>query len=147
MPTHPASAAIDLDALRAVLDRYPIRVAVLFGSAVSGRTHADSDVDIAIEFEPSVSDPASYVLALIVDIESAIDRNDVDLAVVRDLKPRVGLNAFTEGTLLVGTQDRKSELRDRFDREVDELERTEPSLGERFDAVVSGIDAALADGP
>jgi predicted nucleotidyltransferase len=136
---------VDLEALREALHRHPVRVAVLFGSAATGGTHARSDVDVAVEFEDSVGDLAEHVLPLVTDLASAVGRNDVDLALVSDLDPRVGLVAFTEGVRLVGAQERMETLRRRFERTVAERDRTRPSLRERFDTVIENVDESLAE--
>jgi predicted nucleotidyltransferase len=136
---------VDLAALREALERHPVRVAVLFGSVVTGETHARSDVDIAVEFEDTVDDPAEYVLPLVADLESAVGRNDVDLALVSNVKPRVGLAAFSEGVCLVGTRERMETLRRRFERAVAELDRGRSSLRDRFDAVIENVDESLAE--
>jgi predicted nucleotidyltransferase len=132
--------AVDTDALREVLADHPVRLAVLFGSAVRGDQHPHSDVDLAVEFDGTVDDPPTdAVLSLLADLSSALERNDVDLSVVTDLKPRVGLVAFTEGVPLVGSADRVAHWRSQFEREVaaDDEDR---SLRERFDAVIDAAD-------
>lgn len=135
----------DFGVLREVLGEHPVRLAVLFGSMVTGETHSRSDLDIAIEFEESVDDVSSAYMALLADLSSAVGRNDVDLSLVHDLKPRVGLAAFSQGTRLIGSRDRLETHRARFERAVAELERTEPSLRDRFDAVIENVDRVLTE--
>jgi predicted nucleotidyltransferase len=48
------------------LEESPVLVAYLFGSAATGRTHAGSDVDVAIVLEPSV--PAGRYLDRSLDV-------------------------------------------------------------------------------
>lgn len=143
----PSPADVNAQALRDALGRHPVRLAVLFGSAATGGTHARSDVDIAVEFEDAVEDPADAVLPLLADLASALGRNDVDLSLVDDLNPRVGLAAFRDGVLLVGTRERMAVHRERFERAVADLERSEPSLRDRFDAVIENVDEALTERP
>lgn len=52
----PGSEVGGVEAIREVLRRHPIRIGVCFGSQVHGTTHPASDVDVAIEIDPSVSD-------------------------------------------------------------------------------------------
>lgn len=136
---------VDLDELRDVMRQHPVRLAVLFGSAATGETHSQSDLDVAIELEASVEDSSNAYLSLLADLSSAVGRNDVDLSLVSDLKPRVGLAAFSEGVLLIGTGERMETHRTRFQRAVSELERTEPSLRDRFDTVIENVDRALSE--
>lgn len=135
----------DFGDLREVLGRHPVRLALLFGSAATGETHSRSDLDIAIEFEESVDDVSGAYMALLADLSSAVGRNDVDLSLVRDLKPRVGLAACSQGTRLIGSGERMETHRARFERAVAELERTEPSLRDRFDAVIENVDRVLTE--
>jgi predicted nucleotidyltransferase len=130
----------DIDAVRKVLEQHPVRLAVLFGSVVSGETHPHSDVDIVVEFEDSVT-PTDEILPLIANLSSALERNDIDLSTVHDIKPRVGAAAFNEGILLVGSQERMELHRAGFERAIEHTE--EKPLRERFDAVIENIDNML----
>jgi predicted nucleotidyltransferase len=147
MPPLPERTDVDVEALRAVLKRHPVRLAVAFGSAVTGETHPWSDLDLAVEFDDTVNDVADAYMSLLADLGRELGSDDVDLGLVEDLKPGVGLAAFEEGVLLVGTADRFEAHRDRFEDTVADLERTRPSLRERFDAVIENVDRALAEDP
>lgn len=147
MSSLPERTDVDVEALRGVLRRHPVRLAVAFGSAVTGETHPRSDVDLAVEFDDTVDDAADAYMSLLADLGDALGRDDIDLGLVADLKPRVGLAAFEEGVLLVGTPDRFETHRDRFEDAVTDLERNRPSLRERFDAVIENVDEVLAEDP
>lgn len=132
------AVSVDLPAIRSVLEDHPVRVAVLFGSQVDGTTDASSDVDLAVEFDGGVSDRSAALLRLLADLSIALGRNDVDIALVENLAPRVGLAAFEEGILLAGTSDAAREHRDRFDEHV--TESSTRSLRDRFDAALAAVD-------
>lgn len=134
---------LDVDALRRVLESHPVRVAVVFGSEVAGQTHSRSDLDLVVEFDESVESVKGAVLSLHADLASALDRNDVDLSLVSDLKPRVGLAAFSDGKLVVGSRDRIERHRERFERAIEDQADRRATLRERFDAVIEDVDAAL----
>lgn len=135
--------SVDVETLREVLEHHPVRLAVLFGSEVTGETHPRSDVDVTVEFEESVEDVSGEFLALHSALARALQRDDIDLSMVPDLKPRVGLAAFEEGVLLVGSEDRMEALRERFERAVEAQDAQRPSLRERFDAVIRNVDTTL----
>jgi len=139
------AGSIDADRIRTVLDRYPIRLAVLFGSQVTGVADASSDVDIAVEFEESVEDPGETLLSLLADLSVALDRNDIDLSLVDDLDPRVGRAAFSHGVLLSGSAARADALRDEFEAAA---ERREPdrSLRDRLDETLERVDRHVGRG-
>lgn len=130
---------IDRDALVSVLEEHPVSLAVLFGSVVGGRTHPNSDVDLAVEFDSSVDEEGEAMISLITDLTTRLDRNDVDLGVLSDLEPRIGLAAVDEGVILLGDPTRLQNHRERFEAAVE----ARPPAGERFDAVIERIDEAL----
>jgi hypothetical protein len=71
-------------AAAAVLAAAPVRFAYLYGSTARGDAHPDSDVDIAVMFDPSV--PAEQRLRLELELGLAFDaRLGGERADVRDL--------------------------------------------------------------
>jgi predicted nucleotidyltransferase len=76
----PTDVGVDIEALRSVLGSYPVRVAVLFGSSVTGSADGQSDVDIAVEFDDGVENTVDIYRALLTDISITLDRNDIDLS-------------------------------------------------------------------
>lgn len=46
---------IDTATIRSVVERYPVRLAVLYGSLARGTATAASDVDIAVAFDAELS--------------------------------------------------------------------------------------------
>lgn len=138
-------SAVERDRIRAVLDEHPVRLAVLFGSRAVGTADPGSDVDLAVEFEADIDDPGDRFLALLVDLSVALDRNDIDLTVVDDLEPRVGLAAFTDGTVISGSTARAQRHRERFEDRVSR-DRSERSLRERLDETVDNVDRLVESG-
>lgn len=130
---------VDVGDIQGVLDEYPVHLAVLFGSTVSGETDAQSDLDIAVEFDDTVEDVGEALLSLLTDLSVALDRNDIDLALVDDLAPRVGRAAFTHGVLLCGSVERAAAHRDRFEAAVDSTGSNQ-SLRDRFDETLERVD-------
>jgi predicted nucleotidyltransferase len=135
----------DTDRIRAVIDRYPVRLAVLFGSQVTGVADASSDVDFAVEFEASVDDPGETLLSLLADLSVALDRNDIDLSLVDDLDPRVGRAAFSHGVLLSGSVERANALREEFETAAERSE-SERSLRDRLDETLERVDRHVGRG-
>lgn len=138
-PSTETDLSVDVQAIRDVLADHPVRLAVLFGSRVDGTADESSDIDVAVEFDPAISDPSSAVLSLLADLSIALDRNDLDVGVIDDLTPRVGLAAFEEGVLLYGSNERAAEHRERFAERVASKAR-DRSLRERFDDALRSID-------
>lgn len=142
-PARDEDVVVDLDRLWEALGQHPVRLAVLFGSAASGRTHPGSDVDLVVEFEDPVEDEKGELLGLVTGLSIALERNDIDVALVSDLKPAVGLAAFSDGVLVVGSPKRMETHHERFEHRVERVEAERPSLRERFDAAIEGVDRAL----
>jgi len=139
------AVSIDTDRIRAVVDQYPVHLAVLFGSQVTGVADASSDVDLVVEFEGSVDDPGETLLSLLADLSVRLDRNDIDLSLVDDLDPRVGRAAFSHGVLLSGSIERANELRDEFEAAAERRER-DRSLRDRLDETLERVDRHVERG-
>jgi len=131
--------SVDVERIQSVLDTHPVRLAVLFGSQVTGVTDDRSDVDIAVELDAGVERPGETVLAILTDLSVALDRNDLDIGLVDDLAPRVGRAAFTHGVLLCGSLQRAKTLRDRFEAAT-KRDQSDRSLRERLDETLERVD-------
>ena len=86
-----------------VLEDHPeILAAYLFGSAVSGRTRPDSDIDIAVLVHEKDLRPNSlkYRLELMTNLGSVLERFDIDLVVMNEAPPALAQNIITKGKLI-----------------------------------------------
>lgn len=135
------NASIDRDALVSVLEGHPVSLAVLFGSAVRGERHPKSDIDVAVSFDSSAEGTLDDQLSLSADLSVALDTDDVDLAVIDDLDPQVGVRAFSEGELLIGTEQQFADRRQQFEQLAEREDRDPP--GKRFDAALERIDQMI----
>ncbi|WP_049941293.1 nucleotidyltransferase domain-containing protein [Halorhabdus utahensis] len=145
-PAEPRDAEqIDSARLREVLADHPVRLAVLFGSQVTGQADPASDVDVVVEFESTVDERGDALLSLLADLSVALDRNDLDVSLVEDIDPRVGRAALTHGTVLIGTAGRIERLRERFAERVADR-RSEQTLRERFDQTIETLDRIVETG-
>lgn len=76
----------------------PIRLCVLFGSQVTGRTHAASDVDLAVW--PAEPTSSLQKLQWVTELQNLLD-TDVSLVIVSpDLDPVLGFEIVKNGRLL-----------------------------------------------
>lgn len=133
---------VDIDALRSELGEHPVRLAVLFGSRVTGRTDRRSDVDLLVEFDETVDNTVTAYQSLLADLSIVLERNDIDLSLVPDIDPRVGRQALDEGLCLVGSTERMRVLQTEFESR-EPAEPTKEQLRERFDDALSNVDKAL----
>jgi predicted nucleotidyltransferase len=130
--------AVDVDVLRSVLENHPVSFALLFGSQVDGTADAESDVDLVVELTDGADQTESF-FSLLTDITVALDRNDVDLTLLSDLAPRVGRRAFEHGIVLVGTEERASNLEREFASKAEDPP-SKRTLRERLDAAIERVD-------
>ena len=124
--------------VREVLADHPVRLGVLFGSRARGTGGTHSDVDVAVEFAPSVEDRFGARLALGVALARALSTDDVDIVDLDDVRPVVGYSALDEGQLLVGDPERIESLRRQFDRERERI--TPEERRERFDDALDRLE-------
>lgn len=138
-----STADVDIDALRAVLEGHPVRLAVLFGSRVRGTATAESDVDLAVEFHEELSDDERHraTLELIVDLMEALGVNDVDVTDLEGVRPTVGASALETGIVVLGDDEHVAELRERLDgrRTV----RSHAERMRRFDELLARLEETV----
>ena len=127
-----------VDRLQEVLDQHPIRLGVLFGSQATGEAESHSDIDVAVEFLPSVEDQFKAQLALGVDLTGALGTDDLDVIDLQTVRPAVGYSALSHGTVLVGDSKRAEELLAQFNRERERSTSTERR--ERFDDALGRLE-------
>lgn len=134
---------IPLDAVRSTLEEHPVRLAVLFGSQVTGTTHPASDIDIAVELDglqPGDDDFNETFFGLSADLSDVLGIDAVDVVDVHTLSPTLARTVFEDGVLLVGTQTRAAELRTQLESDGGD----DQSPRERFDDALRKIDEHLA---
>ncbi|WP_436929300.1 type VII toxin-antitoxin system MntA family adenylyltransferase antitoxin [Halosimplex halobium] len=136
-------STVPVQRLQSRLDQAPVRVAILFGSHVTGRAHARSDVDIAVEFEDIEPGDTAYnetFFGLSADLSGLLGTDDVDLVDIRSLSPSLARSVFDTGVLLVGSEERVETLRATLVSD----DPDERSPHERFDDALRRIDEHLA---
>lgn len=133
--------SIDVDALRSVLEEFPVSLAILFGSRADGRARSASDVDVAVEFDdlrPTDPDYNDVFLGLSAALSRTFRTDEVDLVDVQDAAPPLLDSILGRGVLVLGDPNRAEELRN---QRLDAGSKREPRA--RFDAALSRIDAHL----
>ncbi len=79
-------------------EQRPLRICVLFGSQATGKTHPNSDVDLAVWLDGSVA--PEQKLQWVTEL-SLLLNNDVSLVIVSpDLDPTLGFEIVKNGRLL-----------------------------------------------
>ncbi len=90
---------IDGRSLAEMCRRYGVKELSLFGSAVRGEMHPESDIDIMVEFEPGVRVGLIKFESLADELES-LTRRRVDLVTKRGLKPWVRTRALKDARII-----------------------------------------------
>jgi predicted nucleotidyltransferase len=82
----------------------PIAAAYLFGSRAEGREHRESDVDLAVLFDPSVRRTSLQrqedAERLSGHLQRGLRRPDVDLVILNDAPPGLAAKIVTTGRLV-----------------------------------------------
>ena len=137
----PAALEIDPDRIRAVLEEYPIRGAILFGSQLHDRTHSQSDVDIAVAFPDEL--PQSERLDQRVELTAALARtlgtDAIDIADLDSIRPEIGAAAIRTGYRLVGPDELFQRYIEGFEAEIDSEETHEERIRE-FDSILERLE-------
>jgi predicted nucleotidyltransferase len=142
----PAETTVDerlpIAQLRAVFEAYPISLVVCFGSQATGRTHAHSDVDLAIAFDglqPGVDGYKDVFFEVYAEVVDGVGRDDVDLVDVHSVSPSLARAVLESGILIYGEPDGLAWLREAADTGPD------PNTArERLDDAIERMDEHLA---
>ena len=86
---------------RCVSRHREIQAAYLFGSAASGRTRIDSDLDVAVLLARPLDAKRStvYRLELMNELGAALHRSDVDVILLNDASPLLAHRVLSKGRL------------------------------------------------
>jgi len=135
---------LDVDSVIETLETYPVRYAVLYGSHAHGVATEESDVDVAVAFDETLSELERFDrrIELVVDLMDALGTDNVDVADLDAIRPEVGLDALETGHVLVGDQETCEEYRERFEREVPSAETHEDRM-RRFDAILDRLEETV----
>lgn len=122
---------VDVDGMRAVLERAGVAYAVVFGSRIRGDTDPQSDVDIAIRFPDRLTAKERFDRRNRIDATLQSHASGfVDVSDVESLPPAVAVRALEEGSLVVGQHElMESDRRDIKQRY--ESERTRRQQADR----------------
>jgi predicted nucleotidyltransferase len=140
------SDSLPIREVQSVLENYPVRLALLFGSRASGNAHGSSDTDIAVEFESVDRQNPAYndvFLRLSADLRDVLSNDDVDLVDVHTLSSALAKAILERGVVLVGDQAHAEDLL----RSTATTQSDERSPRERFDTALGKIDDHLGDAP
>ncbi len=98
------------DGLAVVARRHGVRLLLQFGSTVSGRTHAQSDVDVAVLLDRA---PATLAVAgeMAADLQPLFPSREIDLAIVNTADPLFLKQIVYRCRLLYGTPRTLAELK------------------------------------
>src|SRR5215471_9426053 len=97
---------MDLDAFRQPLQclfqQHPVRLAYLFGSQATRRTHPGSDVDVAVLLDESLTPDEHFAerLKLLGDLSRIFGTDDVDLVTLNEAPPLLAYETLRHGILL-----------------------------------------------
>ena len=89
--------------------KYGLHLLLLFGSAVSGKVHAGSDIDIAALF-PTLKEGREKIIDLAVDLQEVFPDREVDVALLNGADPLFLKKILENRELVYGEPRRLAEL-------------------------------------
>ena len=128
------------EALATVATRYGIRLILAFGSAVTGKDHPRSDVDLAVLFDRSELSSRDFA-DLIGDLQALYPDREVDLGVINHADPLFLKKILESCEILYGPATELQRLRIyAFKRYVDHAKyfAMERNFAAKFVASISG---------
>ncbi|MEF8786195.1 MAG: nucleotidyltransferase domain-containing protein [Haloarculaceae archaeon] len=134
---------LPVDTLQQLFEEQQVRLAICFGSYASGRTHSQSDIDLALEFEDVRPGDDSYndtFFRVYEAVSTALETDDVDLLDIHSLSGSLAQTVLTDGILIYGNAERVEALREQLI--VEETEQQSPR--DRLDTAIERIDEHLA---
>ena len=93
--------------LASLFQQHPVQLAYLFGSQATGWTHAESDVDIAVLLEASLTADERFTeqLTLIGALSDLFGTDHVDVVVLNEASPLLAYEVLHTGVLLYCPND------------------------------------------
>jgi predicted nucleotidyltransferase len=129
---------LDVEAIVRILEDTPVTLGVLYGSHARGEATARSDIDLAVEFDESLSsvERTRAHLGIIERLSTELETDDVDVVPLSRAPEDLLETILDDGILVLGAtddvetyrgqppvvSDRRDQL-DTFDDVLDELER------------------------
>ena len=126
---------LDVESIVGILDGAPVERAVLYGSHARDEATQSSDIDLAVEFDESLSsdERTRARLALIERLSTVLGTDDVDVVPLSQVSDELEREIFADGICLYGSFDdpdgrsattrTHDERLDDFDELLAELER------------------------
>ncbi|MFP8953851.1 type VII toxin-antitoxin system MntA family adenylyltransferase antitoxin [Natrialbaceae archaeon A-arb3/5] len=131
------------EVLQAVLEDAPVRLAILFGSHATDRTHAHSDVDVAVELDavrPGDENYNDVFFGVSASISETLGTDEVDVVDVHSAPNTLVRSIVDDGVVLCGDPERVAAL----ESELRGTSTDDRSPRERFDETLRRIDEHLA---
>ncbi len=95
--------------LESLFRQHPVQLAYLFGSQVTGCTHAESDVDVAVLLAASLTADERFTarLTLIGALAHLFGTDQVDVVVLNEASPLLAYEVLHNGVLLYCPDDKQ----------------------------------------
>lgn len=96
---------LDLDTIAQVLDETPVNLAILYGSYARGDTTTKSDIDLAVEFEESLSsiERTRARLGLIERLTTELETDEIDVTPLAQVSTELLQEILADGILIYGS--------------------------------------------
>jgi len=103
----------DIESLSEICSAHDIKLAYIFGSTVTGKVHAESDLDLAIAFSPEISiqQQRKEEILLYSALQSIVRGVEIDIVNLNTLKNPLLLYKIVFSSLLILSKDARLKIR------------------------------------
>ena len=131
---------LDVETIVQVLDEAPVNLGILYGSRARGETTPNSDIDLAIEFEESLSSTelTQTRLGLIERLTTELETDEIDVVPISRVPTELLEAILADGVLLYGSPENL----DKYRRQASEVTRRRDRIAE-FDALLSELERVV----
>lgn len=131
---------LDIDSIVRVLDNHPLTLAVLFGSYVRGEATKSSDIDIAVEFDDSLTSPerTQSRIELIEQLSVTLESDKVDVIPLPSAPSTLINEILLDGILIYGSMESLKSYQRRPQKQMTHTERIN-----RFEELLGEIEQVV----
>jgi predicted nucleotidyltransferase len=132
---------LDVDAIVQILEEIPVTHAILYGSHARDDATATSDIDLAVEFEDSLTsgERTQTRVAIIERLCTTLETDDVDVIPLSHAPAELVEEIFRDGILIYGS----SEGLERYEQVRSQEHQTHRDRLEEFDDLLAELEQVV----
>lgn len=131
---------LDIDSIVEILDGLPVTLGILFGSYARGEATQLSDIDLAVEFDESLtsSERTQNRIALIEQLSTTLETDEIDVIPLSSAPSALVSDILMDGILIYGSK----ESLDGYQRRSSESETHADRL-DQFESLLTDLEQVV----